>query len=66
MRKVLDYFAYSRELVNDELAQVRYEGSTQPGFQEAFSSMFPAPRQRWVEAMSYARGGDPRSCRTGR
>ena len=24
--------------------QVRYEGSIQPGFQEAFSSMFPAPR----------------------
>ena len=44
-------FAYSRELVNDELAQVRYEGSIQPGFQESFSSMFPAPRQRWVEAM---------------
>jgi pimeloyl-ACP methyl ester carboxylesterase len=52
MRKVLDVFAYSRELVNDELAQVRYEGSIQPGFQEAFSSMFPAPRQRWVEAMT--------------
>jgi pimeloyl-ACP methyl ester carboxylesterase len=51
MRKVLDVFAYSRELVNDELAQVRYEGSIQPGFQEAFSAMFPAPRQRWVEAM---------------
>jgi len=51
MRKVLDVFAYSRELVNDELAQVRFEGSTQPGFQEAFSAMFPAPRQRWVEAM---------------
>ena len=51
MRKVLDFFAYSRELVNDELAQVRYEGSTQPGFQEAFSAMFPAPRQRWVDAM---------------
>ena len=51
MRKVLDVFAYSRELVNDELAKVRFEGSTQPGFQEAFSAMFPAPRQRWVEAM---------------
>jgi len=51
MRKVLDVFAYSRELVNDELAKVRYEGSVQPGFQEAFSAMFPAPRQRWVEAM---------------
>jgi pimeloyl-ACP methyl ester carboxylesterase len=52
MRKVLDVFAYSRELVNDELAQVRYEGSIQPGFQESFSSMFPEPRQRWVEAMT--------------
>jgi pimeloyl-ACP methyl ester carboxylesterase len=51
MRRVLDVFAYSRELVNDELAQVRYEASTQPGFQESFAAMFPAPRQRWVEAM---------------
>ncbi|HEY3260907.1 MAG TPA: alpha/beta hydrolase [Pseudonocardiaceae bacterium] len=51
MRKVLDVFAYSRELVNDELARVRYEASTQPGFQESFAAMFPAPRQRWVEAM---------------
>ncbi len=52
MRRVLDVFAYSRVLVNDELAQVRYEGSNQPGWQEGFSSMFPAPRQRWVEAMT--------------
>lgn len=52
MRKVLDVFAYSRELVNDELAEVRYRASMQPGFQESFSAMFPAPRQRWVEAMA--------------
>jgi pimeloyl-ACP methyl ester carboxylesterase len=52
MRRVLDYFAYSRELVNDELAEVRYRGSIQPGFQESFAAMFPAPRQRWVEAMT--------------
>jgi pimeloyl-ACP methyl ester carboxylesterase len=55
MRSVLDVFAYSRELVNDELAEVRYRGSIQPGFQEAFAAMFPADesgsRQRWVEAM---------------
>ena len=51
MRRVLDVFAYSRELVNDELAEVRYRGSIQPGFQESFAAMFPAPRQRWVEAM---------------
>jgi pimeloyl-ACP methyl ester carboxylesterase len=51
MRALLDIFAYSRELVTDELAQVRYQASIQPGFQESFSAMFPAPRQRWVDAM---------------
>jgi pimeloyl-ACP methyl ester carboxylesterase len=51
MRQVLDVFAYSRDLVNDELAEVRYRGSIQPGFQESFAAMFPAPRQRWVQAM---------------
>jgi pimeloyl-ACP methyl ester carboxylesterase len=51
MRKVLDVFAYNRELVPDELAEVRYRASMQPGFQESYSSMFPAPRQRWVDAM---------------
>ena len=52
MRSTLDVFAYSRVLVNEELAKVRYAASVEPGFQEAFSSMFPAPRQRWVEAMT--------------
>lgn len=51
MRALLDLFAYDRTLVNDELAKVRYEASIQPGFQESFSAMFPAPRQRWVDAM---------------
>lgn len=51
MRDLLGIFAYSRALVTDELAQVRYEASIQPGFQESFSAMFPAPRQRWVDAM---------------
>lgn len=51
MRRMLDYFAYSRDLVTDELAQVRYEASIRPGFQESFSAMFPAPRQRWVDAL---------------
>ncbi|HGG60362.1 MAG TPA: alpha/beta fold hydrolase [Gammaproteobacteria bacterium] len=51
MRELLDIFAYDRELVTDELARLRYEASIRPGFQESFSSMFPAPRQRWVDAM---------------
>ena len=51
MRGLLDVFAYDRKLVNDELAQLRYAASIRPGFQESFSAMFPAPRQRWVDAM---------------
>ena len=52
MRRLLDLFAYDRRLVTDELAQLRFEASIRPGFQESFSAMFPAPRQRWVEAMT--------------
>jgi 2-hydroxymuconate-semialdehyde hydrolase len=52
MRGLLDLFAYDRSLANDELAKLRYEASIRPGFQESFSAMFPAPRQRWVDAMA--------------
>jgi 2-hydroxymuconate-semialdehyde hydrolase len=52
MRSLLDIFAYSRALVTDELAQLRYQASIQPGFQEAFAAMFPAPRQASVDAMA--------------
>jgi 2-hydroxymuconate-semialdehyde hydrolase len=54
MRRIMDYFAWDRSLVNDELAQLRYEASIRPGFQESFAAMFPAPRQRWVDAMTSA------------
>mgnify|MGYP001124928995 FL=1 len=52
MRRIMDVFAHDRALVTDELAQLRYEASIQPGFQESFGAMFPAPRQRWVDAMA--------------
>ncbi len=51
MRKLLDIFAFDRALVNHELAELRYRASIRPGFQESFAAMFPAPRQRWVDAM---------------
>lgn len=54
MRRIMDWFAFDRGLVNDELARLRYEASIRPGFQESFSAMFPAPRQRWVDAMCSA------------
>lgn len=52
MKGLLDLFAHSRALVTDELAELRYQASIQPGFQESFAAMFPAPRQRWVDAMA--------------
>ncbi|CAM3750788.1 alpha/beta fold hydrolase [Polaromonas hydrogenivorans] len=52
MRKLLDVFAFDRTLMSDELAELRYRASIQPGFQEAFSAMFPAPRQNGVEALA--------------
>ena len=52
MRALLDVFAFDRTLMNDELAKLRYEASVRPGYQEAFANMFPAPRQRWVDALA--------------
>jgi 2-hydroxy-6-oxo-octa-2,4-dienoate hydrolase len=52
MKRITDYFAYSRDVVDDELAEVRYRASIRPGVQEAYGAMFPAPRQRWVDAMA--------------
>ena len=52
MLELLDFFAWDRALVNEELARLRYEASIRPGFQESFSAMFPAPRQRWGDAMA--------------
>ena len=52
MKRIMDVFAHNRGLITDELAELRYQASVRPGFQESFSAMFPAPRQRWVDAMA--------------
>ena len=52
MKALLDTFTYSRVLVTDELARLRYEASIQEGAQESFSSMFPTPRQESISAMA--------------
>jgi 2-hydroxymuconate-semialdehyde hydrolase len=53
MRHLLDLFAFDRNLVNEELAQLRYQASIRAGFQESFGAMFPAPRQRWVKSLAF-------------
>lgn len=53
MQAIMRIFAYDQSLIGDALVKLRYEASVRPGIQEAFSSMFPAPRQRWVDAMAH-------------
>jgi 2-hydroxymuconate-semialdehyde hydrolase len=52
MRDLMTAFAHDPSLVKEEIVQSRYEASIRPGSQEAFSSLFPAPRQRWLEALA--------------
>lgn len=51
-RLIATYFAYDASIASDDLVRLRYEASVQPGFQESYARMFPAPRQRWVEALA--------------
>ena len=44
--------AFNKGLLTDELAEMRYQASIRPGFQESFAAMFPAPRQRWVDNLA--------------
>ncbi|HHV21557.1 MAG TPA: alpha/beta fold hydrolase [Propionibacterium sp.] len=51
MAQAIRTMAYGDELAqNENLAETRYKASIEPGFHEAFSAMFPAPRQRWVQS----------------
>lgn len=52
MRDLMKTFAYDPSLVKEEIVQSRYEASIRPGAQEAFSSLFPEPRQRWLDALA--------------
>jgi len=52
MREVLDTFTYDGAGITDDLAQLRYESSIAEGADQRFAAMFPAPRQRWVDAMA--------------
>lgn len=52
MHELLKIFAYDQSLVSGDLAQIRYEASVADGAQNRFGAMFPAPRQRWLDAMA--------------
>ena len=52
MRALLDLFAHDRSRITDDLARLRLAAATAPGVQEAYSRMFPAPRQAALDGMS--------------
>jgi len=52
MQKIIGLFVDNKAIATEDLAKMRYEASIEPGFQKSFSSMFPAPRQKWVEFMA--------------
>jgi len=52
MRRLLDVFAFNEGLVSDDLAEMRHRAAMRPGVMEAFSAMFPAPRQLGIRALA--------------
>lgn len=52
MRRIMDIFAFDRSRITEDIVRSRYTASIEPGAQEAFAAMFPAPRQRWVSALA--------------
>lgn len=54
MAEVMGYFAYDSSRITEDLVRLRYEASIRPGVAEAYSAMFPAPRQRGVDALALA------------
>ena len=52
MRGLMSLFAYDQSLIKDDLVQSRYEASIRPGYQEAYSQLFPAPRGRHIKRLA--------------
>lgn len=54
MSALMSLFAYDTSELSPELARMRYEASIRPGVHEAFSSMFPEPRQKALDAICHS------------
>ncbi len=52
MHDLMTTFAFDPALVKEEIVASRYQASIRPGAQEAYSSLFPEPRQRWLDALA--------------
>ena len=52
MRSLLRLFVHDGSIITEDLVRSRFEGSIRPGFQDVYASLFPAPRQRHIEALA--------------
>jgi len=52
MREIIGLFAYDRALITDQLVQLRFESSSQGAVADSWATMFPEPRQRWVDDLA--------------
>jgi 2-hydroxymuconate-semialdehyde hydrolase len=52
MREVIGLFTDNRELLTDELVELRYQASLSPRVRESWQAMFPQPRQHWVDDLA--------------
>lgn len=51
MRKVLSHMIYDHDRITEDLIEMRYQSTLEPGVAEQFASLFPTPRQRHWDAM---------------
>jgi 2-hydroxymuconate-semialdehyde hydrolase len=59
MARILRWFTYDTAVVGDDLegiARMRLDAAMDPGVRRSFSAMFPAPRQRHVDALALPEG----------
>jgi pimeloyl-ACP methyl ester carboxylesterase len=52
MQRMMDLLAHNKNLITPDLIESRYRASIRPGYQESFSKLFPAPRQRHITALA--------------
>lgn len=50
MRRAMSAMAWNQDLITDELIAMRLKACARPGALDHFKRLFPAPRQRWLDA----------------
>lgn len=52
MKELLQVFVYDQAMATDDLTELRYRASVRSDVQQRFASLFPSPRQRWVDTLA--------------